>query len=251
MLAAIVALLVVAWPQAQPKDASANVWQGRTAEIEAFLKTATVQKVTELPIGVTRPRRAFLEPGGMVASFAWKPLRPSMQSGYFESYKSEIAAYELDKLLGLNMVPVVVERRVNGDTGAAVLWLEGVRSWETVLPLPKPAAWNQELARMKMFDNLISNSDRNKGNLLVDQEWHLFLIDHSRAFVPELKLPQALQTIDRRLWERMLALDRAMLDTHLGPWLGPRQIQALLRRRDLMKATIDALVEKNGASVFF
>ena len=88
-----------------------------------------------------------------------------MQSGYFESYKSEIAAYELDKLLGMNMVPVVVERRVENELGAAVMWVEGVRSWESVQPLPKPATWGFQLARMKMFDDLISNSDRNKGNL--------------------------------------------------------------------------------------
>ena len=114
---------------------------------------------------------------------------PDSKDGYFESYKSEIAAYELDKLLGLNMVPVVVERRVNNDDGAAVMWIEGVRSWETVLPLPKPATWGFQLARMKMFDDLISNSDRNKGNLLVDADWHIFLIDHSRAFVTDMKLP--------------------------------------------------------------
>ena len=76
--------------------------------------------------------------------------------------------------------------KLASESGAAVLWLEGVRSWETVLPLPKPASWNRELARMKMFDNLISNSDRNKGNLLVDDDWHLYLIDHSRAFVADL-----------------------------------------------------------------
>src|SRR5262245_40950441 len=165
--------------QAQAPKACANVWQGHTNEIEAFLKTAKVEKVTELPIGVTRPRRAFMASGGLASSFAWKPLKPGMQSGYFESYKSEIAAYELDKLLGLNMVPVVVERDVQNESGAAVLWLEGVRSWETVQPLPKPNTWNRELARMKMFDDLISNSDRNKGNLLIDDDWHLYLIDHS------------------------------------------------------------------------
>ncbi len=121
-----------------------------------------------------------------------------MQSGYFESYKSEVAAYELDKLLGLNMVPVVVERRVNNDLGAAVMWIEGVRSWETVQPLPKPATWGFQLARMKMFDDLIGNSDRNKGNLLVDADWHIYLIDHSRAFVTDSKLPQELQNIDRK-----------------------------------------------------
>jgi hypothetical protein len=148
-------------------------------------------------------------------------------------------------------VPVVVERRVDNDLGAAVMWIEGVRSWETVLPLPKPATWEFQLARMKLFDDLIGNSDRNKGNLLVDADWHIFLIDHSRAFVPDSKLPQELQNIDRRLWTRMLALDEAGLKTTMGAWLDSRQIQALLRRRDAMKKKIDALVAKHGDTIFF
>ena len=237
--------------QAPAPKACANVWNGHAAELEAFLKAAKVEKVSELPIGVTRPKRAFIVPGGLAASFAWKPLKPGVQSGHFESYKSEVAAYELDKLLGLNMVPVVVERDVQNESGAAVLWLEGVRSWETVLPVPKPASWNRELARMKMFDNLISNSDRNKGNLLVDDDWHLYLIDHSRAFVADLKLPQELQTIDRALWEKMLSLDEKTVAASLGTWLDGRQRGALLRRRDEMKKKIDALVAKNGQRVFF
>ena len=254
MFAMLLALLVLAFPQAQaqPKPvACSNVWQNRHAEFEEYLRTAKVEKVTDLPVGVTRPRRAFLTPGGLVSSFAWKPLRPGLHDGYFESYKSEIAAYELDKLLGLNMVPVVVERRVNNDDGAAVMWIEGVRSWETVLPLPKPATWDFQLARMKMFDDLISNSDRNKGNLLVDADWHIFLIDHSRAFVTDMKLPQELQNIDRKLWDRMLALDAPVLKTKMGTWLDSRQIQSLIRRRDAMKKKIDALVAKRGNAVFF
>jgi hypothetical protein len=251
MLTILVALLFLAIPQAADKPVCANIWQGHNAEVEEFLRTAKVEKVVDIPIGVTRPRRAYLAAGGPAASFAWKALRPSTQNGYFESYKSEIAAYELDKVLGLNMVPVVVERVVNNDTGAAVLWLEGVRAWETVLPLPKPASWNQELARMKMFDDLIGNSDRNKGNLLVDAEWHLFLIDHSRAFVTEPKLPQELQTVDKRLWERMASLDEPSLKTGMGRWLDSRQIQALLRRRDAMKKKIDALAAKQGNAIFF
>jgi hypothetical protein len=251
MTPSILALVLVLWAQAPPAAACANVWQGHAAEIEAFLKTAKVDKVVDLSIGVTRPRRAYLEPGGAAKSFAWKPLQPGVQSGYFESYKSEVAAYELDKLLGLNMVPVVVERTVKSDTGAAVLWLEGVRSWETVLPLPKPPTWGRELARMKMFDDLISNSDRNKGNLLVDDDWHLYLIDHSRAFVADPRLPQELQTIDRALWQRMLALDEATLARTLGTWLDSRQRNAMLRRRDAMKKKIDALVAKNGDAIFF
>jgi uncharacterized protein YhaN len=104
---------------------------------------------------------------------------------------------------------------------------------------------------MKMLDDLIGNSDRNKGNLLVDDLWHLYLIDHSRAFVDDQKLPQQLQNIDRQLWERMLSLDEAGLTSSLGEWLDARQIRALLKRRDAMKKQIDALVQKNGDKVFF
>lgn len=254
MLELVLALLTLALPQADAAKAAvqcANVWQNKTSEIEEYLRTAKVERVTQIPTGVTRPQRAYLTPGGPAESFAWKPLEPGIRSGYFESYKSEIAAYELDKVLALNMVPVVVERRVNSDQGAAILWLTGVRSWETVLPLPKPRTWDYQIARMKMFDDLIGNSDRNKGNLLVDADWHIFLIDHSRAFATDMKLPQELQNIDRRLWEKMLALDEAGLKQQVGEWLDTRQILALLRRRNAMKKIIDGLVAKRGDSVFF
>jgi hypothetical protein len=251
MLPLLVALLLLVPQPAPPAASCANVWHGHTAEYEDFLRKATVEKVVALPVGVTRPQRAHLAPGGLAASFAWKPLRPGVQQGYFESYKSEIAAYELDKLLQLNMVPVVVERKVDHENGAAVLWLEHVRSWESVLPLPKPPAWDQQIARMKMLDDLIGNSDRNKGNLLVDADWHIYLIDHSRAFATDHKLPQELQNVDRRLWERMQALDAASLKAALGTWLDSRQIQALLKRRDAMKKKIDALAAKYGERAFF
>jgi hypothetical protein len=246
----LAALLSVAALQA-PAPAAANIWEGRPTEFEEYLRTAPVTKIEEVPIGITHPKRAFTQPGGLARSFAWKPLRPGMYNGYWESYRSEIAAYELDKLLELKMVPVVVERRINGDTGAAVLWLEGVRSWEQILPLPKPPTWGTRLVRMKMFDNLVGNSDRNKGNMLVDEAWNLYLIDHSRAFVRDRKLPAPLQNIDRALWQRMQALDEATLDERLGKWLDRGQIRSILQRRDGLKKMIDALVAQNGDKVFF
>jgi hypothetical protein len=258
-MAAIFVALVLAAAQAvaQPPApavqavASARVWEGRAAEFETALKNTPVVRITELEIGVTRPKRAFTAPGSLVESFAWKPLKPGRYRGYWESYKSEIAAYELDKLIGLDMVPPVVERRIDGETGAAVLWLRHVRSWQTILPLPKPATWGYTLARMKMFDDLIGNDDRNEGNLLVDEGWSLFLIDHSRAFSRDRALPFELQHIDRRLWQRMATLNDAVLTTNLGPWLDREQIRALLERRDRMRQAIDALVAKYGDKVFF
>ena len=61
--------------------------------------------------------------------FAWKALRPGYSKGFMESYKAEIAAYKFDRLLGLNMVPPIVERNMNGSNGAAVLWVENTRGW--------------------------------------------------------------------------------------------------------------------------
>jgi hypothetical protein len=248
----ILALLTALALQSAPAD-NANVWHGRTAEIEQCLTDAKVARLEEVPIGVTKPSRAMLEPGGCTRAFAWKPLRPGYYSGFWESYKSEVAAYELDKVLELNMIPVVVERKVNGISGAAVLWLYGVRSWEQVLPLPKPPQWSLAIVRMKMFDSLIGNADRNKGNMLIDEAWNLYLIDHSRGFVTDKRLPPpaVFQNVDRALWQRMQALDEAVLTERLGKWIERRQIQAILQRRDAMKKHIDDLVAKQGAKVFF
>ena len=116
-------------------------------------------------------------------------LAAGQAKGYWESYKSEIAAYELDKLLGMQMVPVTVEKTWKHDVGAAVLWLSPIHSWKDVKARPKPPRWDRQAIRMKMFDNLIGNRDRNAGNLLVDDEWNLYLIDHSRALSPTRGLP--------------------------------------------------------------
>lgn len=253
MLLLLIALLLLGVPQATSQQTAtcANVWESRRAEVEELLRTAPVEKIVEIPIGVTKPKRAYIEGGGPTDSFAWKPLAPGRYQGFWESYKAEIAAYELDKMLELNMVPVVVERRIKGDLGAAVLWLQDVRSWEAVQPLPKPPNWGHQIARMKMFDNYIGNSDRNKGNMLIDQDWHMYLIDHSRGFAQDQKLPQVLENIDRRLWNHMLELDEAKLTAELGKLLDRRQIRSMIQRRDHMKKAIDALVAKHGERIFF
>jgi hypothetical protein len=247
MVLLLCTLLLLAIPQeAAQAPASANIWEGREAEFEQFLKTAPVIRVEAVPIGVTKPLRAYVAPGGLCESFAWKVLPPAIHKGFWDSYKSEIAAYELDKHVGLGMVPVTVERTVKNDKGAAILWLKGVRSWEEALRSPKTSKWTRNVVRMKMWDNLVGNPDRNKGNLLVDQAGNLFLIDHSRAFTGEKKLPQDLENIDMQLWEKMLALDFPTLKATIGQWVGNGELRAVLQRRDKMKKEIDAILAKRG-----
>ena len=240
-------------PASQPSVApavSANIWQGRNAEFEEYMRQTPFTKIEDVPIGVTRPKRGYFEPGGLVASAAWKVLPPGRPSGYWESYKSEVAAYELDKMIGLGMVPPVVEKRWKGDLGAAILWLKPVRAWRTVEDLPKPEKWNRYAVRMKMFDNLICNPDRNAGNLLVDDDWNLYLIDHSRAFITDKKLVSVMTRVDRELWDKMLALDEATLKTVMGKWIDGGAIRAMLRRRDAMKVVVDGLVKQMGDAAY-
>ena len=109
----------------------------------------------DVPVGDTKPKRAFLRqgPGG---SFVFKELMPSRKSGLWESYKSEIAAYELDKMLGMGMVPPTVERKYDGVTGSAQLWVEHctlLRDNDTS-KAPDIAAWNKHVYWQRVWDNL-------------------------------------------------------------------------------------------------
>ena len=241
------------WGQtaAAPAAGSAKVWEGREPEFEEYLRTADIDHFDTVPIGVTHPKRAFFKPGGLVASAAWKVLPPGRPAGYWESYKSEIAAYELDKLLDLRMVPVSVEKRWKGETAAAILWLTPIHPWKEMEPRPKPAKWVRQVARMKMFDNLICNKDRNAGNLMVDDDWNLFLIDHSRAFLSDKDLAVKMEHIDRELWDRILALDEPALKGAIGKWVESGVIRGMLARRDKMQAAIDKLVAASSEAAVF
>jgi hypothetical protein len=237
--------------QAPAAAGSARIWEGRNAEFETYIRDTPIDHFEEVPIGVTHPKRAYFAPGGLVRSIAWKVLPPGRPAGYWESYKSEIAAYELDKLLDMGMVPVSVEKKWKGDTAAAILWLSPIHSWKEMEPKSKPAKWIRQVSRMKMFDNLICNKDRNAGNLLVDDDWNLYLIDHSRAFLTDKDMAVKMQSVDREFWERIQALDEAKLTEALGKWVDKAGIRAMIARRERMKVEIDKLVAAQGeANVF-
>jgi hypothetical protein len=231
-LVAVAAVTCVAF-----SEPSAKTWLGREPEIEQHLKHGQIVGLEEIGTGVTRPKRARLSPATPFSSLTWKVLPPGMRNGYWESYKSEIAAYELDKLLGLHMVPPAVERQINGDMGAAIMWVDGVKSVkETGGNVPSGPAWDTPIRRMLMFDNLIGNPDRNAGNILLGSPGELILIDHSRAFTSDRSLPRKIERVDGQLWDRMRALTPAQLSTTLRPWMNGDALDAVLERRKRMLA---------------
>ena len=233
---------------------SSKVWIGRNAEFEECLKTAAVEREKETPIGVTRPRQIFFKPGGVCARALFSAQKTSRSSGYLESYQSRIAAYELDRLLGLDMVPPTVERVHGGEKGAAQLWVEDAVYLKDLegKPSPDPVDWNRQVRRWRMFDALIAEIDRNAGNLLVvrDPKWHLVLIDHSRAFTNSTKLVYPVERIDREIFERLKALKKEDLDARLGSLVLDGS-QSLLRRRDLIVERFEKLAKEKGDAAVF
>jgi hypothetical protein len=240
---------------AAPRPLGAKIWLGRHAEYEEYLKTAPIERVTNVPIGVTKPRRAFFAPGGLVGSVVVKHLPMGQKGGFWEAYKSEIAAYEMDRLLGLDMVPPTIERRVEGDLASIQLWVEGTKWLKDVdqSACPRPIEWAKQVCRQRVFDNLTANIDRNAGNLLVDGEWNLILIDHSRAFASD-KMPfvKEMTRIDRDMFGKLKALDEAGIMQHIRPWvLSDGQARAILKRRDKIVAHFEKLAaERSEAAVF-
>ena len=254
--------LPAAGGQTQPQTTAAGdpvdarTWLGRAGEIEDYLKQVEIVSLAEIPIGVMKPQRAELPPGGPVDAFVWKPIKPGTYQGFWESYKAEIAAYELDKLLNLNMVPVTVEKRVGGDLGAAVMWVAPAQSFDDLGGRPTPPReyrrqWNHQNRRAVMFDNLICNTDSNLGNWLIDPAWNIILIDHSRAFTTDTKMVHEMDRVIRELWVRMQALTEESLTAALREWLSGREIRAILERRDRMAEEIDKLVEAKGEAGAF
>lgn len=233
-------------------------------EAEEFLRTARVTENRSIKVGITGPRQVTLSDGVRTLRAAWKTVDEyrrgftELEGGkkewdFTDSYKYEIAAYELDKLLGLDLVPPAVERRIDGEKGALVLWVEGsITEYDRKkqgLPRPGPERWNAQMYKVRLLHNLTYNTDHNNiRNVLIDPGFRIYAIDHSRAFRTQhsLRAEKDLDRFSRAVLEKLRLLDRPLVEEKLGPWLSPRQIGALLARRDLILERAKKLVAERG-----
>jgi hypothetical protein len=217
--------------------------------LEQWLEQADIVGIEELDTGITQPQRVTLRKDGVELRAVFKQVSSDFGASSrtqalseADRFQYELAAYKLDRLLGLDMVPVTVPRRIKGRSGVLQFWIDGSMNLRKMLEQKiQPSGWCEAAPQynlMNVFDILVHNTDRTQENALFTQDWMLVLIDHTRAFPTFLKNPTLLYRGETRvppaLAARLATLDQKTLKQSLGPYLQSRQIDALLKRRDLL-----------------
>lgn len=227
-------------------------------EQEKFLETARVVSTRSANKGVTGTLRATLSDGTVTHDASIQTVDISLNEfrsnkgvefNFRDSWRYNIAAYRLSRLLQIGRVPPSVERRYNGKPASFTWWVDDVLMDEgerlkRKLDAPDATSWNRQMWHVRLFDQLIYNVDRNLGNLLIDTSWNVWMIDHTRAFrlLRSLKSPRSVTHVERGVLERLKALDEEVLNEAIADYLTVFEKRSLLRRRD----QIVAILEKAG-----
>ncbi|MGQ0835928.1 MAG: metallophosphoesterase [Gammaproteobacteria bacterium] len=166
-------------------------------------------------------------------------VRAVFRGGRSSGWEREVAAYRLDKLVGLDMIPATVAREHSGQRGALQFRVEGSESLETLENRQaRFGGWcplDAQYRLMAAFDALIDNPGRAAANIwLSSDEWLVRLTAHSAAFSSARKLGARANgpVLPDELVRRLGALTREQLVKELGRWLRRGEIDALIARRD-------------------
>jgi hypothetical protein len=232
-------------------------------QIKTFLLKAKVVHSKQSGKGITSPWRLTLSDGTTThdASFQaideHKPMA-TLASGktemnFVDSYKYNIAAYAVAEMLGMDdMLPVYVERSWQGNPGSLSWWLpvkmdEEDRRKQKLEP-PDPDAWNNQMYKIRVLDQLVYDADPNLTNVLVGEDWKIYRVDFSRAFrlSKDLQNPDDLVRCDRQLLEKLKALDANELTAKTKRYLNKDEIKAVMARRDKIVEHFQQLIAAKG-----
>jgi len=232
-------------------------------QIKQFLTTAKVIKSQQSHKGITNPYRLTLTDGTITHDASFQPIdehasMKQMASGrtemnFVDSYKYNIAAYQLAEMLGLDdIVPVYVQRKWEGKTGSLSWWLpvkmdEGDRIKQKI-PIPDPDSWNKQMYKVRVLDQLVYDTDPNLTNVLIGEDWKIYRIDFTRAFrtYKDLQSTKDLVQCDRQLLAKLKALDGDELATRTKGFLNKSEVQALMARRDKIVDHFQKLIAEKG-----
>jgi hypothetical protein len=232
-------------------------------QMAQFLLSAKVLNSKSGKKGTTNPPRLTLNDGTLTHDASFETIEVhknkmefadgSFEYNFVDSYKYNIAAYGLAELLGIeDMLPVYVERRVNGSRGSLSWWLpvkmdEGERLKRKIFA-PDADAWNKQMYRIRVFDELVYDTDANLTNVLVGEDWQIWRIDFTRAFRlrGDVKDYKNLVQCDRRLFEKLKALDQNEITQKTKDYLTKSEVEAVMARRDKIVAYFQKLIAEKG-----
>jgi hypothetical protein len=233
-------------------------------QIKQFLLTAKVVKSEQSKKGITNPWRLTLSDGTITHDASFQAVdehKNTMQlaSGpelnFVDSYKYNIAAYTLAELIGMDdMLPVYVERKWRGNSGSLSWWLpvkmDEVERHKQGLTAPDPDAWNNQMYKIRVFDQLVYDNDPNLTNVLIGADWKIWRVDFTRAFrlQENLRNPGDLVRCDKHLLEKLKALDGNELTAKTKGFLTKSEVKAVMARRDKIVAQFQKLIAEKGES---
>jgi len=235
-------------------------------EADEFLKTATISKGKGIAVGVTLPQKVTLTKDGRQESGIFKsidvrkPGTTKLPTGpevdFKDSWKFEVAVYELDKMMNLNMIPPVVERTYGRERGSLQLWIDDCMTEmdriKKKVSAPDQNDWNLQLLRVFIFDNLVYNIDRNAGNLLITPDWQIIMIDQTRCFknMDQLKAAKDLTSFSKSMIESLKTLNKENLKAQCGKYLSNMEIDSVLKRRDKILVLYDKAAVDSPARIY-
>ena len=226
-------------------------------EVEGFLKDSAIVWKEKMTSGTNKnKRKVMLQDGG-------KNVRAILRSsyehkdtpggGFVDSYMSELAAYEMALLLGLDNVPPVVRRK----GGSMQIWIEKATTDKARRDAEEepadPVGFEQQVQNMYIFDNLIANTDRNPGNIIIDSHGKVWFIDQTRSFAgqTELRYPDKITGCSRSLWGRLQSVSDAEIREAVGPYVKGYMDQLLSRRKMLVDAMARRIQEQGEENFLF
>ncbi len=255
------AMALSAWSQQTPTPA-VGMDLPEDQQVE-FLLHAKVTAEKHTSKGVTSPWKLTLSDGKLThdASFqAIDEFKPQMQFAdgrtefnFKDSYHYNIAAYQVAKMLGMDdMIPVYVERSWNGMKGSISWWIphemdEGERMSKNIAA-PDADAWNKQMYKVRVFDELVYDTDPNLTNVLITKDWKIWRIDFTRAFrtYKDLRNPKNLVMCDKNLLAKLKQLDEAQVLAATKGQLSKSEVKGLMARRDKIVTIFDKLVAEKG-----
>ena len=250
----VVRIVVLGVLVAIPAALGAGQDRRDAAAQEAFLRSApiiTVGKKEES--GRSNAWKVYLDNGQVASKAIFKYVDRQRPRPFPSSYRYELAAYSLDGLLGLGLVPPTVERTIDNVPGSLQAFCEGVvteaiRKRKDIAP-PDVTRLQDEFAKVSIFENLTNCVRENENDVLIrTSDWKVWRIDYSEAFGPEAALiPDSILTrCPRDVFRKLKDLADAEYRARIETYLNPEELDAVLARKRLIVERLDALIKDKG-----